>query len=71
MQQSGGEPVTSVNTNKLTAESGYHNPDPLVWLLGHANEAKVVVEGVEMMALVDTGTQNYLPLLRDSVQKWS
>ena len=34
-----------VNTNKLVAESGYHNPDPLVWLLGHANEAKAVVEG--------------------------
>ena len=35
----------------------YHNPDPLVWLLGHANEAADVVEGVETMALVDTGSQ--------------
>ena len=26
-------------------------------LLGQANEAMVVVEGVEMMALVDTGSQ--------------
>ena len=47
----------SMSTNKLMAEPGYHNPDPLVWLLCHANEAMVVVEGVEMMALVDTGSQ--------------
>ena len=30
----------SVNTNKQVAESGY----PLVWLLGHADEARVVVD---------------------------
>ena len=46
-----------VGTNKLAAESVYHNPDSLLWLLGHANEAMVVVEGVEMMALVDAGPQ--------------
>ena len=40
-----------VNTSKLAAESGYQNPDPLVWLLGLANETKVVVEGMKMMAL--------------------
>ena len=57
MQQSGGEPGTSVNTNKLVLESGYHNPDPLVWLLGQANEVMVVVERVETTALVDTGFQ--------------
>ena len=44
-QQNGGQPRTFVNTNKMVAESGYHNPDPLVWLLGHANEAEIVVEG--------------------------
>ena len=27
-----------VNIGKLVAEFGYHNPDPLVCLLGHANE---------------------------------
>ena len=57
IQQSGGEPGTSVNTSKLVAESGYHNPDPLVWLLCHAYEAKVMVEGLKMMAQVDTGFQ--------------
>ena len=38
----------SVSTNKLVAESGYCSLDHLVWLLGHANEAMIVVEGVEM-----------------------
>ena len=45
------------NTGKLAAESGYHSPDPLVFLLEHANETKVVVEGMEMMALVDVWSQ--------------
>ena len=57
MQPSGGEPGISVSTNKQIAESGYHNPDPFVWLPGLANEAMVVVEGVETMALVNTGSQ--------------
>ena len=43
--------------NKLAVEPRYHNPSPLVWLSGHANKATVVVEGVETMALVDTGSQ--------------
>ena len=42
------------------AESGY-NTDPLVWLLGHANVAKVVVEGIEMKAMVYTGSQISAP----------
>ena len=46
-----------VNTNKLAAESGYHSPDPWVQVLGCAIEAEVVVEEVETMALVDTGSQ--------------
>ena len=54
VQHSGGKPV---NTGKLTAESGYQNPAPLVHLLGHPNETKIVVEGVEMKALVDTVSQ--------------
>ena len=57
MQPSEGEPGMLVSTNKPVAESGYHNPDPMVWLLGHANEAMVVVEVVEVIALVDTRSQ--------------
>ena len=32
-----------------------HNPDPLVRLIGPANEGKVEIEGVETTALIDTG----------------
>ena len=46
-----------VNAGKLVTESMYHNPDPLVHLLACANETKVVVEGLEMTALVDAGSQ--------------
>ena len=44
-QPGGGEPGTLVSTSKPVAEPEYHNPDPLVPLLGHTNEAAVVVEG--------------------------
>ena len=33
------------------------NPDPVVQLVGHANEALVVVDGWEVSALVDFGAQ--------------
>ena len=33
----------------------HHNPDPLVQLIGPANEGKVKIEGVEITALIDTG----------------
>ena len=33
------------------------NPDPVVQLVGHANEASVVVDGREVAALVDLGAQ--------------
>ena len=46
-----------VKTRILVTESRYHSPDALEHLLGHANETRVVVEGMEMMALVDTGSQ--------------
>ena len=39
------------------AESGYYGPDPLVCLLGHVQEIRLVVEGVETTVLVDTGSQ--------------
>ena len=46
----------AVSTNKLVAEPRYHSPDSLVWLLGNANEVMVVVEEVETIVLVDTGS---------------
>ena len=33
----------------------YHNPDPLVRLIGKANEALAIVEGVPITSLVDSG----------------
>ena len=35
----------------------YHNPDPLVILIGLANEAIIIVEGQEFPALIDSGAQ--------------
>ena len=34
----------------------YLNPDPLVWLIGEANETKVKLEGQNFKALVDSGS---------------
>ena len=33
----------------------YHNPDPLVRLIGEANKAPALVEGVPITSLVDSG----------------
>ena len=46
-----------VKTGKLATESRYHSLYPLVHLLEHANETRVVLEGLETTALVDTGSQ--------------
>ena len=35
----------------------YHNPDPLGQLVGEANESKVIVEGQETSALLNSGSQ--------------
>ena len=35
----------------------YHNPDPLLRLIGPANEATIIVEGQRFLALIDSGTQ--------------
>ena len=32
----------------------YHNPDPLVRLIGEANEAPAIVEGVPITSLVES-----------------
>ena len=33
----------------------YHNPDPLLRLIGLANEATIIVEGQQFLALIDSG----------------
>ena len=35
----------------------YHNPDPLGQLVGEANGSKVIVEGQETRALLESGSQ--------------
>ena len=46
----------------------YHNPDPLFWLAGEANESTVMVEGQEARALQDSGSQ-LSAILLDWVRK--
>ena len=44
--------------SKSLRQSGlYHNPDLLGSLIGEANESKVIVEGQETRALLDSGSQ--------------
>ena len=38
-----------------TSKSKYHNPDPLAQLIGRTNETEIILEGVQMKALIDTG----------------
>ena len=35
----------------------YHNPDPLVWLIGEPNEMPVIIENSKVKGLVDSGAQ--------------
>ena len=52
------EPVSSAIGMKISqVTEKYHNPDPLVRLVGLANEAIIIVEGQEFPALIDSGTQ--------------
>ena len=39
------------------AKSRYYNPDPLLRLIGEANETKIKLDGAEVKALVDSGSQ--------------
>ena len=58
----GADQSTPVNDNKEgtlggggTSKSKYHNPDPLVRLIRSMNETEIILEGVQMKALIDTG----------------
>ena len=35
----------------------YHNPDPIVCLVGKVNEARILIDDVECLALIDSGAQ--------------
>ena len=38
-----------------TSKLKIHNPDPLARLIGPTNETVIILEGVKMKALIDTG----------------
>ena len=49
--------MKSVISKALRQSDLYHNPDLLGWLIGEGNESKVIVEGQETRALLDSGSQ--------------
>ena len=52
------EPISPAIDIKISqVAEKYHNPDPLVRLIGPANEAVILVEGQEFPALIDSGAQ--------------
>ena len=52
------EPISStIDMKILQVAEKYHNPDPLLRLIGPANEATVLVEGQKFPALIDSGAQ--------------
>ena len=52
------EPVSPTIDMKISqVAEKYHNPDPLLRLIGPANEAVIIVEGQEFPALIDSGAQ--------------
>ena len=56
-------PRTSIDltqTNPITLKSireEYHNPDPITRLVGRLNEACILIDEVECLALIDSGAQ--------------
>ena len=48
---------TTVNWDRRTLLDLYHNPDPLIRLIGELNETSVVIENVKVKGLVDLGAQ--------------
>ena len=52
------EPISAAIDMKISqVAEKYHNPDPLVRLIGPANEAIILVEGQEFPALINSGAQ--------------
>ena len=59
------DPEPKLTQNKVVCKEGWRgiapipflNPDPVAQLVGHANEAPVVIDGHEVAASVDLGAQ--------------
>ena len=41
----------------VTLKEVYHNPDPLVRLIGEANETEIIIENEKVKGLIDSGAQ--------------
>ena len=47
----------TVKRDQCALRDLYHNPDPLVWLIGESNETAVIVKNVQVKGLVDSGAR--------------
>ena len=57
-ESSSKKPVSSVVDMHISREGQrYHNPDQLLQLIGPANEATIIIEGQQFLALMDSGAQ--------------
>ena len=55
-----GSSTDPAQTNPIilkAVKEHYHSPDLITYLIGKANEAKILVDDVECLALVDSGAQ--------------
>ena len=50
-------PAEPIITRASQLTQSYHNPDPLLRLIGPSNEATMIVGGHEYLALIDSGAQ--------------
>ena len=64
------KPKTELNNPRILKreEGKYYNPDPLYQLIGRVNEAKVKIDGHNVMGLIDSGA-NISAILKSFVDK--
>ena len=48
---------STVKRDVIALKELYHNPDPLVRLIGEANETEVIIEDKKVKGLIDSGAQ--------------
>ena len=57
-ESSSKEPISSVKDMHIPrGGQKFHKPDPLLQLIGPANEATIIIEGQQFLALIDSGAQ--------------
>ena len=57
-RSSSQQPISStIDTQISQVVQRYHNLDPILRLVGLANEATIIVEGQRFLALIDSGAQ--------------